>query len=64
MDRVYIIDGKRFTEEDQIRDYAFNYTKPNRPFQQDMRLAKIAYNAPLVTIIETFEATGHSVEVE
>lgn len=61
MNPPLLIDGVRCEDEKAVRDYCFNWTKPNG-FQQDIRLARHAYSAPLIQLIELLESTGHSVE--
>ena len=65
----YTIDGKVFVKESDIRDYATSYGtnakgRDGKGAKHDFRLVAGAYQLPLIQLIELFERTGHTVEID
>lgn len=59
---MYRINGQICETEEAVRDYCWNYTTGAGGFKQDLRLASVAYSAPLSQLLERLEALGHTVE--
>jgi hypothetical protein len=59
---MWNIDGIIISTEQELRDFCFNITQGGKPFKQDFRIAAQAYKAPVSTLIEILDSTGHNVE--
>ena len=57
---MWNINGTIINNEQELRDYCFNYTK--KGFNQDFRLASQAYKLPAIQLIELLNHLGHQVE--
>lgn len=57
---MWNINGTIINNEQELRDYCFNYTK--KGFKQDFRLASQAYKLPPIQLIELLTHLGHQVE--
>ena len=63
---AWLINGKRFETEKEVRDFCFNYVDPKtrhqtapQGFKQDYRLASVAYTAPVAVLLERLNHLGH-----